>query len=84
MITRRGLLESFRKYWYVIARVDGRKVILGPYSSQDDAYQSGYSKIDGDFDTRELPTKDLGRAVRMLRLDDDDIRDSFQRTRHTI
>ena len=73
-----------KEYWYVVAWVDGRKIILGPFNTNEDAYQEGYQKVDGDFESVNLPTSDLGRAVRMLRMRDDNISDSFRRTRHTL
>ena len=74
-----------KTYYYVTAWVGGRKVVLGPFSTEEDANQEGYLKIDGDYEVMPLPTKDLGRAVRMLRMQNgEDITDSFRRTRHAI
>ena len=74
-----------KEYWWVVANYEGRKVILGAFNTNEDAYQEGYSKIDGDFETVALPTRDMGRAVRMLRMrGEEGLADSLRRTRHTI
>ena len=79
------MFNQERTYYYVTAWVEGRKVVLGPFSTEDDANQEGYLKVDGDYEVTPLPTRDLGRAVRMLRMQNgEDINQSFQRTRHVI
>jgi len=74
-----------KTYYYVVAWIGRRKAVLGPFSTEDDANQEGYLKVDGDYEVIPLPTRDLSRAVRMLRgQNGEDFGDSFNRTRHVI
>lgn len=74
------------EYWYIKASCDGKLVILGPYNSNEDAYQDGYARLEGDFDTLPLRTRDLSKAVRMIRMHTlqagGTVNDALQRTRH--
>ena len=83
-----GKMFGETKYWYVRANCDGRPVILGPYTSNEEASQAGYSQLDGDFDTVELPTRDLGKAVRMLRVNSlnegNSLQQAMMRTKHSL
>ena len=54
-------------YWIWTIR-EGRLVVTGPKSSEQEAYNWGYAKLgDVDFKVEQLPTRDMNAAVRMLK-----------------
>ena len=75
-------------YWWVVGKLDtGQSLLLGPYSSEDEARNIGYQKLDGDFMPVQLKTRDRATATQMLRhrkltVDDEPISDAMQKIRH--
>ena len=54
-------------YYWIYGRYNGKLVILGCKSSEEEANQYGYEKLDFNFDVVGLPTKDRGRATSMIK-----------------
>lgn len=52
-----------RKYYYIRAYYNGRLIVIGPKSTEEEAYRTGYEKLDCPFDVIELDTKDRKRAT---------------------
>lgn len=66
-----GIAEPHRAglpYYWIWAIKDGRLVVVGCKSSEQEAYNWGYAKLgDVDFKVEQLPTRDMNAAVRMLK-----------------
>lgn len=77
-----------RTYYWIYGNHNGRLFVLGCKSSEEEANQFGYEKLEIPFDVIGLPTKDRGRATSMIKarvLDNTaDIDYSLQRASHTI
>jgi len=58
---------SSRMYYWIYGRYNGKLVILGCKSSEEEANQYGYEKLEFPFDVVGLPTKDRGRATSMIK-----------------
>ena len=55
-------------YYWIWGIKDGRLIVVGCKTSEQEAYQWGYSKLgDLDFKVEPLPTRDMNSAVRMLK-----------------
>jgi len=54
-------------FYWVIAQHQGRSLIIGPKMSEDDAYRTGFEKLDGNFEVVALPTRDRAKAVAMMK-----------------
>ena len=57
-----------RQYWYVKAKVSDangnqKNALLGPYGSEEEAYNIGYAKVDGTFDVFSSPYSDRNRTT---------------------
>jgi hypothetical protein len=53
-------------YWYIVAEKNGRRIISGYRTTEEEAYQFGY-KLDCPFEVIPLRTKDIKRAKSILR-----------------
>lgn len=75
-------------YFWIVANLNGRLVVIGPKSSEDEANEFGYQKLDVPFDVVPLHTRDRAKAtsqVKARRLDaTGDLERSIQRARHKI
>ena len=75
-------------YFYVVAKIDGRFAVLGPYSDESLAYEIGSNKLNSSFDVISLPTKDRTRATQIVRhhvLDNSgDLSLALRRMRHSV
>ena len=55
-------------YYWIWAIKDGRLVVVGCKTSEQEALNWGYAKLgDVDFKVEQLPTRDMNAAVRMLK-----------------
>lgn len=75
-------------YYWISATKEGRKILLGPYKTEDEATEKGMEKLDISFDVIPLPTSDESRATRMLKAkileDTSDIDVSLKRVSHKM
>ena len=63
----RGVSHGHTYYWIWCVK-DGKLIVVGCKTSEQEAYQFGYSKLsDTDFRIEPLPTRDMNSAVRMLK-----------------
>lgn len=56
-----------RTYWWAIAQVKGRAVIVGKAETEEEITNMCLNRGADDFETFELPTKSEQRATRMLK-----------------
>ena len=55
-------------YWWVTTTSgDGKMVVLGPYSTEDNANNYAFRHLGSNFETHQLFTKDMAKATRMLK-----------------
>jgi hypothetical protein len=56
-------------YYWILAvdKTSGKAVILGAFDSEDKANRVGFEKIDGAFEVVSLPTRDSGKATKILK-----------------
>jgi len=54
-------------FWWCSCLEEGRRYVIGPFNSEEEAYEKGYAKIDGDFDVIALRTRDTATATQMLK-----------------
>jgi len=61
--------SSHQEYYWLLAQdpKSGKSVILGPYVTEDDANRIGFVKLAGSFEVIPLPTRDPGKATKMLK-----------------
>jgi len=82
------LVANIGVYWWVYGWHKNRRIILGPYSSEEEAYEDGYAKISSDVKAVPLRTRDEQKASREIRarvLDETrDIDETFRRFRHKV
>ena len=84
--------NTSNNYWYIVAKAGAgeksRVLLLGPYQSEDKAFEVATNKINAAFQVVELPTKDRNSATQMLRHsvlnDRGDINLAIRRMRHRI
>lgn len=56
-----------RVYWFIYGRQGSRQVLAGPYNTQEDARRAAGERFSGwTYKVLGMPTKDRGRARRML------------------
>ena len=57
------------QYFWLLAReaATGKIIILGPYAQEDEANRVGFEKLAGNFEVVPLPTRDSGKATKMLK-----------------
>lgn len=80
--------EGGRDYHYVVATYRGRRVLLGPYATEDEANEIGFEKLDVPFQVHTLPTKDRARATSILKAEvlseTASLGESLRRIRHKL
>ena len=54
-------------YYWIIANHNGRPLIIGPKTSEEEAYRLGFEKLGGVFTVEALNTRDKNRAVAILK-----------------
>lgn len=54
-------------FWWIVTTFKGQPVILGPYTSEEEASQVGFEKLGGNFESYELPTRDKSKATSMIK-----------------
>ncbi|MBA7498681.1 hypothetical protein ES704_01418 [subsurface metagenome] len=73
-------------YWWVTTIHGGRTIVLGPFSSEEEANEVGYQRLDGNYNVHSLPTRDESTATRMLKgkklKEDSTLGESLKRFRH--
>ena len=73
-------------YWYNYAIYNGRLIVDGFYSSEQEATQFGYKNIPVQFTTIALPTKDRNKATQICKRkvweQTGDIDQALKRARH--
>jgi hypothetical protein len=84
-------LDTGIYYWvWAMEPMGGKqkRVLLGPFMSEDEAYTRAYSKLSGNFEVVSLATRDVTLASRILRarvLDETgDSMETFKRFRHKL
>lgn len=60
-------LRTSHPYYWIVALVGERTVLIGPYDSRQEANDVGYGKVGGYFDVVELMTRDRSRASQMVK-----------------
>ena len=63
---RRGTLLGQTYYW-IVARYEGRLVIIGPKMSEEEANSWSYAHLDVPFDVMELNTRSRAHATSMVK-----------------
>lgn len=75
-----------RTYYWIWAEENGRRILWGPYTTNEEAQRRGYSKLHCYFEVVALRTKDESTASRLMRArmlnDTGNIGESFQRFGH--
>jgi len=56
-----------REYFYIKGVLDGKYVLVGAYSTYDEAANIGYQRLKEQFDIVSLPTKDISEASRIIK-----------------
>jgi len=75
-------------YWWIWALEQGKRMVLGPFLTEGEAWRYGYSKLASNFEVKDLHTRDEAKASRYFRaqlLDEtNDISTTFKRFRHEV
>ena len=83
-----GLTRRGGSAWWVHTMHEGRLVIFGPYTDEQSASEYGSRKFGSNFDVEWLPTRDGGRATKILKkqLFDqvDSLDTALKRARHKV
>lgn len=57
-----------RTYHYIKSKSDdGQMALMGPYNTEQEAYDIGYQRLDGQFVVVAYPTADMARATQMMK-----------------
>ena len=76
------------QFWWVVAMEEGKRYVIGPSYSEQDAWDLGYQKLDCPFEVRALRTRDTATATRMLKgkqlQETGNLGDAVRRTRHKV
>lgn len=82
------LMARVQYAWYVWAMRLGRPIMLGGYSTEQEASTDAQRKLDCTFEVVELPTIDSTKAWKILRnrmwKQSDDIENVLQRAKHKV
>jgi len=81
-----------KNFWYIVAKADAgsktRMILLGPYPTEEKAFEVATDKLNTTFDVIELNTRDRNAATQILRHrvlnDSKDISLSIRRMRHQV
>ena len=77
-------------YYWVLAvePMSGRPVVLGPYPSEGEANDMGFSKLGTNFEVIPLSTRDVGLATKILKhrrfIETEKLNEAMKRARHKI
>jgi len=75
-------------YFWIWAIENGRRILLGPFNSEDEAHRRGYSVLSVDFEVIPLKTRSVVMASRILRSrvadETKDMGQTFKRFKHKI
>ena len=76
-------------YWWITTITSsGKLVIMGPYNSEQESAEYGFSHFGANFEVEQLATRDLSKANRILkkkRFDQiGDLDMALQRAQHTV
>lgn len=72
-------------YYWIWGLEGGRRVLCGPKTTEDEAYQWGFANLSGDFEVIPLKTRDEATASRILRarlLEETNTDTAFKRFKH--
>jgi len=76
------------EYWYIVAKLNGRMVLLGPYDNESAAYEVGSSKLNTSYAVIPLQTRSRAAATQQMRHrmlnETSDLALSLKRMRHRI
>ena len=78
-----------RDYFYIVAKQNGRAVLLGPYNDAREAEEIAVDKLNTDYEVVAMGTRDRAEATRQLRHkmlqgNGGNLEDSLRRMKHTI
>ena len=78
-----------QNFSYIVTKLDGRMVLLGPYNDDREAGSIAMEKISGDYEIIQMPTRDRAKATQMLRHkllkgEGGDLSVVLRRMKHTI
>lgn len=59
--------EDHGTHYWIKANHEGKVVVLGPYSDERQAYEAGYSRLDGQFEVIPLNTRNPSAATQRIR-----------------
>ena len=80
--------RDHRIYYYILAINMGKRVLLGPYLTEEEANSVGYQKLDISFEVIPLNTKSRSKATQMLKarvLDETaNLEESLGRVKHKV
>lgn len=81
-------LHTGNTWWYVVAKHEGRALLLGPYSDEQSANTTAMSKINGPYEVVSSKTRDRAKMTQQVRhmilSDTSDIGQALRRMKHTI
>ena len=82
------MVRVAQTFYWVIANLRGRLVVIGPKPSEQEATEFAYQKLDVPFDIISLQTRDRNRAtsqIKAKRLDaTGNLEQSIQRAKHKL
>lgn len=88
MPTKYRLPKLSGEYWYIACKLNGRMVLLGPYDTENEAYEIGSSKLNTAYEVIPMNTKDRSEATRRLRHrilnETSDLGRSLRRMKHRV
>jgi len=77
-----------RKYWWIVAKVDGNPFLVFGGATEDEARQRGIEQVGSDFQLKQYPTRNLQAAsafFRGKRLEEThNLREASRRISHKI
>jgi len=56
-----------REYHYIVTKIRGRQVLLGPYDDEKEANEFALGKVNTGYKVITLPTRDRNKAGQILR-----------------
>jgi len=76
-------------YWILTVDVEtSRPVVLGPYTTENEANQIGFSKLGYAFEVHPLKTRDVGLATKTLKhrrlMQTEKLEEALKRAKHQI
>jgi len=75
-------------YYYVWADDEGTNVLLGPFTTREEANRAAWGQLNCYFEIVELDTKDRAKATQVLKArkleKTQDLRRSLERVKHIV